>query len=313
VELSGFLDCLQGNNSEVEMKIWHHVFRAVSGLMVMLSVAKASDGSDRLLVSHNRFWRLSEEDWSLREVTDEFSTIVGTRRVLAVDCRVHPRSREFGDIGIEVAQSPYNEILVLDSGRLEVNQRFVGARPGFRLSEGYVGLFKINPETIETAFYIVKLYGREERMVVTGGFFEPYPAVASPRFFYVFRSSDNRTLRVDVRTNVVDEPSFLNRRVVLAVWENDERFLIEDRVTKEKVVLDSSGKIMCSLKIDRPHAAVEFSNNGNYVYVSIARVENSAEIYDFCAYELVSGKLTIIRRNFSVGRGQVSRGGFDPE
>lgn len=289
------------------MKIWQHVFRAASGLMMILSMAWASDGSDRLLVSHNRFWELSEKDWSLRDVTGEFSAIIGTRRVFAVDCHAHPRSREFGDIGIEVAQSPYNEILVLDSAGPEVKKRFVGERPGFRLSEGYVGLFKINPETVETAFYIVKIDGGEERMVVTGGFFEPYPAVASPRFFYVFRSSDDRTLRVDMRTNVVDEPSFLNHRVVVAVWGNDERFLIEDRVTKEIAVLDSSGKAMCSLKIERPHAAVEFSNNGDYVYVSIARVENSAEVYDFAAYELASGKLNTIRRNFTVARGQVSR------
>lgn len=276
--------------------------------MTMLSTALASDGPHpRLLVSNDRIWKLSETDWVLNDASSDFGVVAGATSVLAVDYRVHPKSREFGDVGIGIVQNLRNEILVLDSESAEVKRRFLGESPGFNLTEGRVGYFKINPETVEDAFYVANINKGEERMSVTGGFLEPYPVVASPRFFYVFRSSNNRTLRVDMRTNLVDEPSFLNRRVVLAVWGNDERFLIEDRFTKEKAVLDSSGKVMCSLKIERPHVAVEFTNNGKFVYVSIARVENSAEVYDFAAYELASGKLNIIKRNFTVARGQVSR------
>lgn len=288
------------------MRNLRYIFQVVFMTMTLTTTYASEGPGNRLVVSNDRIWALSELDWSLRDVTTMFAEVADATSVLAVDCRPAREGHGFGHVGIEVLRNLRHEIVVFDTARGS-RSLLVGEHPGFNFREDCLGFFEINPESVEDAFYIAKLDGSEERMVVSGGFFEPYPAVASPRFFYVFRSSDNRTLRVDIRTNGVDEPSFLNRRIVLAVWGDEERLLVEDRATKAADVVDGSGKVIYPLKIEQPYAAVEFSNNGKYVYVSIARVENLAEVYDFAAYDLASGKLNIIRRNFMVARGQVSR------
>lgn len=277
-------------------------------LEVIIMLPAIVIGSDfRILVARDQFWKLSELDWSLVEVSEDFDPITKHSAIFSLDFAKQNGVNNTSFLGLEVLEDSQREIVTSNLENGEVLGQFSGSRPGFNFTEKKVGFLRINPAEIEDAFYLSAFDGSKLKLICSGGFYEHYPVVSSPSYFYVFRSDANQTLRVTSDGDQVDKPSFLESRIVLAVWGDDKLFLVHDRKTKEYLVLDNVGEIISVIEIEKPHAAIEFSSDGRLVYVSIAKTVNGVEIVDFSTYNIESGGVHIIQENFSVGIGEMNR------
>ncbi len=251
---------------------------------------------------------MTEGDWVLADVTNAFHLALFGAQVLSVDGDSDSMSQ--GMVGIEISSNGLHEILLVAAASGEVVQRIEGTYPTFDFFKGTVGFIKIDRKSVKDAFFLQKYIYNQEDLVVVGGFYEQYPAVSSVDCVYIFRSSVRRTLALNKVTNAIDNPQFLINRIVLAVSLSQDQILVDDIATRRTEILSMDGKIKTTIKTEEGEQALEFSRDSKYVFLSSVRVIQETEQRDLVAYDVASGARTVIRRNFTVGLGQISR--MDP-